>query len=188
VCNNPFSFRETGISNNQNSNTSLFLSADEWNKLITFVYEAYQMRLYYDNSKKEFSDYTNAAKYEANNTEYKGDIRAGAEYNNGRNAFMTAHMANGILAKMYYFQEEQHDSLNTYGKKGGPSGDIITAEYFNYLSEYANNLEIKKGDRCAIKCNSCQDCDDCQVCNVNVCETTTTCQGCNSCDTDNPDE
>ena len=179
LCNNTFSFRNSGISNNQNSNSSLFLSADEWNSLITYVYNAYKMRLGYSSTKEQFSQYTNLAQYESDNENYSGDIRAGSSYNNGRNEFMTAHMANGILAKMYFFNTE-NSALGNNAVYGGPDGTVITAEYFNNLSSYANGLTIKAGDRC-VSCNTCQ------YCNTNICSTTTTCQSCDSCESDTPD-
>lgn len=151
-CQNTFKFRDKAIEDN-----SLFLSADEWNSLIKYIYNGYKLQDYFDYSQDYFSTYNGK------------DIRAGKSFNN---EFMSANMFNGAYAKMKYLGTG-NSSLGNWKKKGGPEGDIIRAKYFNDLQEYANTeMKIQKGTRC-VTCNNCNSCDSCEGCN--------TCNGDNSC-------
>ena len=147
----------------------MFLSADEWNKVVEHIFNAYNQRKDYDSSIDDFIVYSNC--------ENNDIIKAGLEYDN---EFMSADMFNGVLAKAKYFNENNSDISTQSGqfgskypslKKMTPDVDIIYAKYFTDLEKYISDMKHPAGS--CIKCNSglitCCGCDHCNTCQA-ACE------------------
>lgn len=126
---------------------SLFLSAKEWNDLIDYIESGYELA----------KDIDKSIDPDSVNTFQEQKLRAGKEHGN---EFMLAHMWNGAYLKMKWLSKgtnkftDEDDNLKE--KQGGPTGDIIYAEYFNALQDYANN---------DFKTKYCDSCNNCQICN-----------------------
>lgn len=148
-CSNSFSFRNETLKKDD-----LFLTAEEWNRLISYIHSGYDLQDNYNSSLEEFSKYQGK------------DIRAGKSYNN---EFMSAHMFNGAFAKMKYLGSND----SSLGSDQRNPGEVIKASYFNDLETYAiKDMQIQKGTRC-VTCNICETCDNCQIC--------VSCNGVNGC-------
>lgn len=139
----------------------VFLSDAEWNNLITYIKNAYNI---------------SQANPGTGDGVYNGEsLYAGKAYNN---EFMSANMWNGAYARMLYLTTGD-GTLNTSEKKtGGPDGDIVRAKYFTQLQNYANN-SLK-----TLYCDSsCQ--GVCNNCNSQT-KTESYCCSCDTCQNDNP--
>jgi hypothetical protein len=138
----------------------LFLTAQQWNNFITFIYEAYcygEKNNAWGNPKKDTAEFEEFVTYGDNDM----DIRAGQVQGKkqGTQDFMYADMYNGALKKMHYLANK-----NTNTTDDVSSGDIIYAETFNILRDYALNkfkLNSKQCDECNVGCQGCDDCNDC---------------------------
>ena len=147
---------------------SPFLKASEWNKFITSIYNAYKQGSNQYNgwgsktivSLDDFSIYTTL----------NMDIRAGKPTGkaSGTEDFMYAGMFNGALKKMRYLSSRET------GDDEVEVGDVIYADTFNELKQYALTkfkLHSKQCDRCNTACDV--------KCDSNQCNTPTFC--CDDC-------
>lgn len=138
------------------SDADLFLTANEWNKLISKIESAYRLS-------SDLPD-TGADKYQGK------DIKAGVQYNN---EFMTAFMFDGAITRMKYAT----NGSTSPGNSGKQKEDVIYASYFRDLEDYFNNsFKIYYCNSCN-NCNSCN--SSCQGCNS--CNNCQSCQGGDSC-------
>lgn len=157
---------QTNNINKRLEKDDLFLTDNEWNSLIQRLYDAYNLK------GSPHQNYANGVY-----TYDTKDTRAGQTYNN---VFMSANMYNGAIAKMRW-TTEQSNTAGSYTKSAGNDGDIIKAEYFRDLEDYANT---KFSSPYCDNCVSCQGCLSCNSCQSGQCKTTTisccTCEGCNS--------
>lgn len=146
--NGTFSFRSKSLEKDQP-----FLTAAEWNKLIDYIKDGY-----------ELSNAINTT----GDTAYNGkNLRAGKKY---ENEFMSANMWNGAYARMKYLSTGSNN-LGSAEKTGGPNGDIILASYFTDLEDYANyNFKTTYCDgSCESSCNICNSEKTTYCCSCNVC-------------------
>lgn len=158
----------------------MFLSADEWNKVVEHIFNAYNQREDYNASIDDFIVYSNC--------ENNDIIKAGLEYDN---EFMSADMFNGVLAKAKYFNEKNSNISTGFGpdypnlKKMIPDVDVVYAKYFNELEKYVSNMKHPKGS--CINCNTglitCCGCDNCDTSCETACEVScqSGCQVCQMC-------
>ena len=143
-----FSFKQCVDSN------ETFLTKANWNRLITYINEAYA----------------------------KGNslLNGGTGGDSGlpksdSNDFMTAEMFNKVSSALGGLGSSG-PNLHVYpvGSKEKPEGDIVLGSYFTSLESYANALKYTTS-----QCDKCNDscdvtCKECQLCNV------TNCGGCNN--------
>ena len=139
-----FSFRQCV------SSDELFLSKANWNKIFTFINNAYA----------------------------KGKKVSGGSSGlpaSDSNDFMTAEMFNKVSSALGGLGSSG-PNLHVYpvGSKEKPEGDIVLGSYFTSLESYANALKYTTS-----QCDKCNDscdvtCKECQLCNV------TNCGGCNN--------
>lgn len=146
----------------------MFLTAKQWNDFIEFIYKAYCKGKKWhawgspgsEANFEDFSEYDNM------------DIRAGKAKGKAINTeyIMYAKMYNGALKKMHYLANRDTNTDNDVS-----SGDIIYAETFNILRDYAlTKFKLNKS-----QCNSCNDgcqgCNDCNDCDTAQCNTPKDC-------------
>lgn len=147
-----FCFRNN-TSNNRLAKDDLFLTEDEWNKLITFIYNGYNL-----------AGSPNKSQANSVNTFKVDDIK-----------MMKASMFNGAMQKMNYASTNSNTVPSGYKKEGGPNGDIVYASYFRDLEDYTNT--VFKSVYCD-DCNSCEGCLSCNSCQSGQCSTSSYCCAC----------
>lgn len=141
-----FYFRDYGKSLKTNES---FLTAKEWNSLITYIIEGYE----------KTGNTTTAASYKYNDKTIFAKGNSESNYYPGLEGqtIMTANMYNGALAKMKYLAE---DKINTTVAQGAQ----ITATYFNNLVDYANKYFGLKNGTTGNYCAKCLGSDEATYC------------------------
>lgn len=146
------------------SSDQLFLTKANWNRLITYINNAYA----------------------------RGSKSSGGSSglpSSDTNIFMTAAMFNKVSDALGGLGS----SGPNYNVTGGYNGDIILGSYFTNLESYANTLKYKytQCDRCNTSCDvTCKDCQFCNVENCGACNGScqahspsygSSCESCDSC-------
>ena len=141
------------------SKDSLFFSRATWNKIITYINNAY---------KKGNASVTNNAQ-SGTGAQSPGDSGL-SSLKLDTEIFMTAKKFNEVsqaLGKL----GSSGPNLTVYavGSSTKPAGDIVLGSYFKTLEQYANNLMYKHSqcDDCNVACNV--KCNTCLKCNVENC-------------------
>lgn len=117
-----------------------FLTAEEWNRLITYIIEGYEL----------IGNVTTEDSYKYNDEAIYAKGVSDPEYYDGKGqTIMTANMYNGALAKMEFLSGEKPSNPIS-------SGDLIQANYFNNLQEYANEYFGLKNGSTGRYCEDCQ--------------------------------
>ena len=159
------------------SSNKLFLSADNWNKIITYIYNAYKKGIYLPQA-------TNG------NWQYADTIINSWKVK--RNDIMTAELFNNVALAMQRLGSTPAINLDNNGKSKvygvnsveNPAGDIIYGTYFEKLEEYARlyfNFDFNQCSLCNVACdNGCNTCEGCNACeNCNVGNASPCCSACN---------
>lgn len=132
------------------STDSLFFSKANWNKIFTYIRDAYN---------------------------YGGAGRLSTSLpSSDPNDFMTADMFNQVAGELSRLGSTA--SINRVS--GGSEGTIVYGSYFQNLENYANNTFRLNRSQCQscnsdcnVDCDNCQRCNSCQLC-------VSRCQGCDS--------
>lgn len=135
-----------------NSRTTLkqddiFFTRNEWNSLISYIENAYQL----GSQHSAWNTYQNT---------YNENIRA-----NDNNEFMTAVMYNEAYRRMKNLSKDNRNTTYNIVEK---DETIVTHELFNNLYSLANSFELHK-----YQCNGCNSCNSCQ----GGCNSCNSCQG-----------
>lgn len=127
-----------------------FFSLDTWNKIITYINNAYS-----DGNKESL---------------------VSEEYiDKDTNKFMTAKKFNEVSDALFSLEkkeEKRNDSkynqrtVYAIGSDQKPEGDIIYGSYFVELKDQANKLKYRKTQcyECNTACNNCNKCEGCNFC------------------------
>lgn len=126
------------------SSDQTFLTKANWNRLISYINNAYA----------------------------KGSKQSGGDSglpSSDNNEFMTAEMFNKVSNALGGLGS----SGPGYNMEGGPSGDIILGSYFVNLESYADALKYKTNqcDKCNDSCDvTCKECQKCNIENCGACD------------------